>query len=227
MLVLHAAAQHDTLAIWGEIPLIPSHGRSKTPHCGASAEDLRDAVGSAGAPLRGESRTLIGRLPGAKGLPEPSTPLIGEPISGAEMRPWSIETIVIDPVALTDFLAFVVGKRLIAPGVIVGPDLAFFATAMRLAAALVVRGHVLPSLDEVDGRWLAHWSPAPMPAEREQIASLYRSIPPVALAFGEKGDARRTIDEFLASIVDRLMRQRASPRRPGASLHDRWVAALG
>src|SRR5687767_4088507 len=217
MLVLHSAAQQHTLAIWGEIPLIPSRSRAKALRCGVSAKDLPEVIVAAGAPLRGEPRTLIGRLPGANGRPAPSTPLIGEPISGAEMRPWSIETIVIDRDALTDFLAFVVGKRLTAPGVIVGPDLAFFATAMRLAAALVVRGHVLPSLDEVDGRWLARWSPAPMPAEREQIASLYRSIPPVALAFGEKGDARRTIDEFLASIVDRLMRQRVSPRRPGAS----------
>jgi SNF2 family DNA or RNA helicase len=225
MLVLHAAAHHDTLALWGEIPFV-SRGRTRPPRHGATAEALREAFEAAGFPLRGAPRTVTARLPGAAGRPAPSTPLIGETLAGTELMPWKIETIVIDAAALVDVLAFVVGKRLIAPGVVVGADLAFFATAMRLAAALVVRGHVLPSLDERDGSWFARWSPAPMPAEREQIASLYRAIPPAALAFEEKGDARRAIDELLASIVDNLMRQAPSSQKRGTSLHDRWVSAL-
>ena len=227
MLVLHAAAQDETLAIWGEVPFAGPRRRDKPPRCGASADEVRAAVASAGASLTGDARVLTGRLPGWERRPAPSTPLIGEPLAETEMTSWSIETIVVDRGALADVLAFVVGKRLIGPGVLVGADLAFFATAMRLAAALVVRGHVLPSLDESGGDWYARWHPAPIPSERQEIASLYRAIPPVALAFAETADARRAIDGFLASSVDDLMR-RSAPRRPvqGATLHDRWIAAL-
>ena len=217
MLILHAALVNDTLAVWGE-----------EPRGCATTERFRTALGAIG----GESWKLTGWLPTAAGRPAPSSPLIGEavPIEKTRIAPWPIEAIVVDDTI--ELLASVVGKRLIAPGVVVGADLAFLATAMRFAAALVSRGHVLPSLESRGTEWLAPWTAAPTAGEHEQMASLVRALPPVVLAFGTSDDAppavdrRAAVETFVTSIIDRLMRTHARAPQSRDSLHDRWVVAL-
>jgi len=247
MLVLHGVLLSNALALWGEVPFVAEEepprrrGRARKgfevpppPHCGATIETLREVLAAAATEVHGEERTLIGWLPSAAGRPAPSSPLLGDAVAAEDTRiePWSIDAIVADPGAALDVLAAVVGKRLLGPGVVVGADLAFFATAMRFAAALTARGHVLPTLERHDREWLARWIAAPAPAEHEQLASLVRAIPPVALAFGTKldappaTDARAAVEGFIGSIVDRLMRNDGRRVTRGASLHDRWMAAL-
>ncbi len=224
MLILHAALVDGAMGVWGEVP---------HPQCSASADQLRAALSAGGVAIDGEVRTWIGWLPSAKKRPVPSSPLIGEPVppESTRIEPWPVEVLVSDDaIAL---LAAVVGKRLIAPGVVVGADLAFLATAMRFAAALVSRGHVLPSLEQAGEQWFARWSAAPTAGEHEQIASLVRGIPPVLLAFGTTSDAppafqpRTAVEKFLTSIVDRLMREQTRAPKHAVSLHDRWLSALG
>ena len=252
MLVLHAAVRNGLLALWGEVPFEPATesppkraGRPRKgfdvpppPRCGATFELLRDALDRAGdaALVAGaEYKTLIGWLPAIGGRPVPSSPLIGEQVSleGAPATPWSVDAIEIEPRIAVGVLASVVGKRLLAPGILAGATLAWFATAMRFAATLVARGHVLPSVEGSGRSWSARWMLAPAGGEHEQLASLVRGIPPAALAFGLKhdappaGDRVAVIESFLSAMADHLM------RRPGArilskkaSLHDRWMAAL-
>lgn len=228
MLILHAALVDGAVAVWGEVPL-----EKKAKSAGASAEQLRAALTEGGVAMEAEARTLTGWLPSAAGRPAPSSPLLGEPVplETTRIEPWSIEVIASDDA--TNLLASVVGKRLIAPGVVVGGTLAFLATAMRFAAALVSRGHVLPSLEQVGTEWFARWIAAPTAGEHEQIASLVRSMPPALLAFGTTTDAppaiepRAAMERFLASIVDRQMRAQTHAPASLASLHDRWLAALG
>jgi SNF2 family DNA or RNA helicase len=214
MLILHAALVDGTLAVWGEEP-----GGS------ADASRLKTAFGEGGITIGGQVRTLTGSLPAKSGRPAPSSPLIGElvPIEKTTIAPLPIEALVVDDAI--ELLASVVGKRLIAPGVVVGADLAFLATAMRFAAALVSRGHVLPSLEQDGTEWHARWIAAPTAGEHEQIASLVRSLPPAVLAFGTI-ERRAAIESFLTSIIDRFMREHARAPKSGVSLHDRWVAAL-
>ncbi len=126
------------------------------------------------------------------------------------------------------------GKRLLAPGVLVGAGLAFFATAMRFAAALAARGHVLPSVEQSGKSWTARWIAAPTAGEHEQIASLVRAMPPAAAVLGTKHDAaprtdrRAVVESFLGAVVDCLLRGTGtrSPAPATSSLHDRWLAAL-
>lgn len=214
MLVLHAALVNGSVAVWGEASL--------------DAAAVRDALAQGGIVARAQARTLTGWLPTVKKKPVPSSPLIGDvqPPEKTRIEPLPVEALVLDDAATLDLLASVVGKRLLAPGVLVGADLAFLATAMRFAAALVSRGHVLPSLDEVDGRWLARWIAAPTAGEHEQLASLVRGTPPVLLAFEREADRRLAVSAFVNRIVDGLMRNAAVAAKPGASLHDRWLSAL-
>ena len=212
MLILHAALVNGALAVWGE-PFV----------------DVRAALPG----IRGTTSRFTGWLPTIGKRPAPSSPLIGElvPIEKTRIEPWPIDALVVaDPIEL---VAPVAGRRHIAPGVVVGADLAFLTAAMRFAAALVSRGHVLPSLELHGNEWLARWTAAPTAGEHEQIASLVRSLPPVVLALGTDDaappatDRRAAIDAFLTSIIDRFMRAHSHAPKSGASLHDRWVAALG
>ena len=210
MLIVHAALVNGVLAVWGEVPRDAEDapppkkgGRPRKgfeipppPPYGASAERLRTAFAEAGIAIGGEQRTLIGWLPAANGRPAPSSPLIDElvPVESTRIEPWSVAALLLDDAATIDLLASVVGKRLIAPGVVVGADLAFVATAMRFAAALASRGHVLPSLEQVGREWFARWIPATTAGEHEQFGSLVRAVPPVVLAFGTKHDAPPEVD---------------------------------
>ena len=247
MLVLHAALAGGSLAIWGEIPFAPAMAKSNPgrprrapelpppPRCGATFEALDEALARVGVTVDGERRTLIGWLPAVDGRPIPSTALLGEASSKgpAEVKPWTVDALIVPAGAALDLLAAAVGRRLLAPAVLVGADLAFFATAMRAAAALVVRGHALPALERSGRNWVARWTHAPGAGEQLELASLAGAIPPAALAFGTKqdappfADARAAVEQFLSATVDRLMRADGAVRRAKpTSLHERWVEAL-
>src|SRR5947209_3705869 len=144
IVVLHAALRDRLLAVWGEVPFeavqAPGprrRGRLRKDfdvpppaRCGASLDRLRDALRRAGIDLRGEERTLVGWLPTAAGRPVPSSPLIGEAPESERVTiaPWSIDAIELAADDAISLLASAVGKRLLAAGVLVGADLAFFAT---------------------------------------------------------------------------------------------------
>jgi SNF2 family DNA or RNA helicase len=247
MMILHAGFTGETLALWGEDglpPRDPAAGRRKRAAkvevpppllTGVPASRLVEVLSAVDPAIDAAALTMIGWLPAAAGRPAPSSPLIGEsiPLAATRIEPWSIETLMLDPRDLAPFLATVVGKRLLAPGIVVGPDLAFFATAMRVAAALVARGHILPSIDRIDGSWYARWTDAPTAAERDEIVSLAKAMPYAALVLGRKLDApppadrQAAIQTFITTLVDRFMRNGAAPaKKKSASLHDRWMAAL-
>ena len=180
--------------------------------------------------LPGEGGSAIAWLPSVDGAPVPSTPLLGES-NGKKPRiaPWTVETITLNFDDALDLLIDAVGKTLLAPGILVGADLAFCTTAMRFAAAVVAREHLLPSVDGNSARWL----PAFTAHEMQHLASLARAMPPVALAIGSKSDAPPMLSSaeatrsFVAGLTDRFVRRaiRGAPPR-GDSIHDRWMAAL-
>ena len=193
MLVLHAALDGSSLLLWTE------------PY-----DDVDDALKRAELDVRGERVEINAKLPAT-----PSTPLVGTMKRGPKQ---ALRTRDFLPV-----LTKAAGERVLAPAILVGADLAWCATAMRYAAAIIARGHVAPSVEGTRAVWI----PVLVGDEAERAASLFASIPPVALAF-RKTDPR----EFLNALVDTLMRtagvppaERAASRRP-ESLHDRWLAAL-
>ena len=204
MLVLHAALRQQHLLLWAE--------------SNDAREGVRDALARAGLNVESVADRADALLP-----PGPSTPLLG-PQSKARRKPrlTPTDTLQLDAYAAIEVLTRAAGERVLAPAVLVGADLAWCATAMRYAAALVARGHIAPSLQ--DDR--AVWMPVLLGDEAERFASLVASIPPVALAFDAKRDAREAVLRFTAVIADAIVRGAALPRVTGKSLHDRWLAAL-
>ncbi len=180
----------------------------------------------------------------------PSSPLIAElPDSSASpaLCPWAVTALALSIEAVVGLLCMTAGKVTLAPGIIIGPDLAFWARALRFAGALVARQQYLPGLESPDGGFRAIWEPVVGGADRERLASLAREMPPVARALSRTGEgpapevpALPLLTAILTEIVDHLVRS-AGSGRPGAfpiypgdrkraptigNLHDQWLHAL-
>ncbi|MFZ5452119.1 MAG: DEAD/DEAH box helicase [Thermodesulfobacteriota bacterium] len=140
-----------------------------------------------------------------------------------------------------------VGKELLAPGVIIGKDLAFWAQALRFAGSLAARQRFLPGLQEIEGTYRACWEPVLTGTDSGVAAKLAALMPRVcrALAPGAASPPVRPVakvlEDFLGRMVDHLVRspapvasepvqtRRGRPARKASgfdSLHDQWLHAL-
>src|SRR5438105_12395654 len=153
MLVLHASALDGQLLLWGETPPAgPKPRRKKTSRSAPSPFDpggdrllqaLTDALPEHTSD-RGEVETRTGWLPTAAGRPLASSRLIDEPPAASakvELAPWTLSIVRLPPTLAVDLLCAAVGRDALAPGLVVGQTLGFWAEALRFASALVARQH--------------------------------------------------------------------------------------
>jgi SNF2 family DNA or RNA helicase len=210
MLVLHAGLRDDSFLVWAESST-PTRSRRQT---GATADELRDALQKSGIDTTGTAAAANALLPTRDGRTIPSSPLLGNTlIDDATLQPWQLKTIELDGGATTQLLMRVAGERLLAPGVLIGHDLAWWSTAMRYAAALVGRGHVIPSLVRDSRGTFARWLPAMTGDEPEQMLALIAAMPAVARVLGDGESAERATTRFVERFVDRAMRDETQPAR--------------
>src|SRR5438552_1564899 len=153
MIVLHVARLARESFLWGEgAALTSGHAparRSRNPSpppalaFGANKEALAAAVAEITLGFRADEKTLATRiawLPSARGQPLPSTPIIAPPPEPSEpisLAPWSVVALRVKIPTLVDMLASTLDRKAVAPGVTVGGDWTFWATALRFASALV------------------------------------------------------------------------------------------
>ncbi|HEY2014209.1 MAG TPA: DEAD/DEAH box helicase [Bryobacteraceae bacterium] len=169
----------------------------------------------------------------------PSSALLTEaPLDGptAIDRPTSIAPHSVTVVPLRgghaiDFLAATMGKRLLSPGLLIGPEIAYWSGALRYAAELVMRGQFLPGVAHHDGSYSARWR---LVCDNARLHSLAKVMPPAARALTWQPGAQMpdtaaetVLNGFLESMVDALVRA-SSPARPHGveSMHDQWLDAL-
>jgi hypothetical protein len=157
MLILHAGFFTNRLLLWGETPESQNpftnhvrRGRPKTaipsplPY-DAGRDNLLQAIKEAGLAVPDRAHhclTAIARLPTEKNKPQVSSPLISEaPVASAAvaLSPWQVTALSLPASAAVEFLCRCVGKGLLAPGIIIGKDLAFWTVALRFAASLTAR----------------------------------------------------------------------------------------
>ncbi|MGH7230625.1 MAG: DEAD/DEAH box helicase, partial [Nitrospiraceae bacterium] len=268
MLILHAGMCEDEFLLWGECPAegevspVPRRGRkSKNLQpaplpFGAGSQALSDALESARldglAPAsrhRQPPQPVCIWLPTHAGLPVASSALIAIPPetqSPVTVTPWTITAWPLISDVAGDFLCACVGKQTLAPGVIVGRDLAFWTVALRLAGSLAARQQFLPGMTKRNGRYLACWQPVIDGTDAERMRRLATRMPAVARALAREPTTSPSVSSvtvltsFISMVLDHLVRSASAgppssalPRsRRGmkapacASVHDQWLSAL-
>ncbi|MFN3325012.1 MAG: DEAD/DEAH box helicase [Bryobacteraceae bacterium] len=226
MIVLRGAFCEGRLMLWAEP--------------GASAAALLAAVAEFGFRPKFTRRHLheaVAWLPTFEGRPAPSSELPdGGAISDEQcyLAPHVAEVLPLEAPQAIDLLMACDGKRVAAPGVLLGDDLAYWAAALRFSAGLVLRGQFLPSLVREDNGWAARWVPMPTGADAARLEVLASSMPPSARCLVWEAEDREpqtsassVLKGFTAFILDSLVRSAATPPRGAReSLHDEWLAAL-
>jgi len=259
MIVLHSAPLAREFVLWGEAAAtvgrhVPGR-RSRSPASpslpfGAGKEALAAAIAEVLPGVRIDERTCETRIvwvPSVEGQPVASSPLIAAPpeTGGAvALQPWSVVVVRVEAGTLFDLLAATLDKKAVAPGVTVGGDWTFWASALRFASALVARQQILPGLTNCNGHWRACWEAVFAGADAERLQKLARAMPHACRALS--GNASRpsadppvvALTGFLHLMVDCLARSRLAPdqgatpatQRKGErcfdSLHDQWLHAL-
>jgi len=245
MLVLHAAFRDGSLLLWGESSdsSESTRARQKKPAAAwfdsgaASLAAVAREVGLApGASVR-EARQAVAWLPSVSNRALPSTTLLSEgapPGDSVELAPWRVAVLPLLGEPMLHALAVCVGKRLLAPGVIVGGDLGYWAAALRMAAGLVARGQFLPGVKSSSESLVACWQPVVTGTDADNLRALAAAMPPVTRALQWDLEASPPQDSpqallrgFLNSTVDLMVR---SPQfyafGTPESIHDRWIHAL-
>ena len=178
-----------------------------------------------------------------------SSPLVAEPpgpTGETVLAPWTITALRLSRSLAVELLCVCADRRTLASGVVVGADLAFWATALRFAGALVAGQQFLPDLVEKDGTYRARWRPVCSGPDAGRLTRLAKAMPHACRALTAEAASSPDIppvsllSDFIADAVDHLVRSPlltgpAPPRRgrpPGkkapafASVHDQWLHAL-
>jgi SNF2 family DNA or RNA helicase len=267
MIVLHAGLAADGLLLWGERSVaeaLRGPGRPgrrprlprPNPHPFAAAPTdvaaVMDGVlgaqrGPRQARVAGSRRgveTLVAWLPSSAGAPAASSPLIApapDEAASVALAPWTVSALRLALPESVDLLCAAVGQGTLAPGVAMGHDLAFAASAVRFAGALVAKQRYLPATEQSDGVFRAVWRPVVSGDDAECLTKLARAMPDACRALQRKADAPPQtpalplLSEFVAAVLDHLVRTAASgapqpPRRQAAPRFDSpdaaWLHAL-
>jgi hypothetical protein len=233
MLILHAGFVGGTLLVWGESPVAAGRRvRKFASPFDAGNKSLRAALGSTE-----RARDAIAWLPTIGDRPLASSPLIAEPPPDGEcaLWPWMVSALPADHALLATCSAKeLADEKMLAPGVVIGEDLFFWASVLRFAAALVVRQQYLPDLISTPGGYRARWTPVLAGGDAKRLDDFAAAMPAVARALSESAEAppdtpvRTVLSEYVACAVDALVRAEARPARNGRfdSIHDEWLAAL-
>ena len=262
MIILHAGESDGTPVLWGEkstdARVRPasrrrrrSRGASANPNpFAAGSSDLAGALKETGLSFKRAAKRachVTAWLPTKGDSPVPSSSLIaGSSKSRAKTKlaAWAVPAYRLTAEEAVELLCESAGRRTLAAGVIVGPDLAYWTEALRFAGSMVSRQQYLPGLTADGDEFRATWDPVFVGADAERLAGLARRMPAVARALSESGAAAppekpstEALRRFLATVTDHLVRSAASDRSPAAvrprrkrpsfdSVHDAWLHAL-
>lgn len=255
MIVLHAGAHEGNVVIWGEesrddragvTPWRKDTGSSRTRNhpFGASpgvlAGTLEDVLPS-DFKTAGECAATVW-LPTRGSYPVPSSGMVTDlPLSKARTKvaAWQVAARRLSPKEAVSLLGMSAGRRTIAPGVLVGSDMSYWADALRLAGFLVARQRFLPGLKNERGLYVARWDPVFAGRDVKRLDLMARRMPAAARALSKPGarkapekPAGTVLKEVVSSLVDCMVRV-AAPHVPSRqyrakfdSMHDSWLYAL-
>ena len=257
MIVLHAGEYDGSLVVWGETPENGSEGRTRPRRVtgasgarpypfGASPGDLVAALEGAVSDIRLDTNQdcqVAVWLPTRGPDPVPSSGIIaGPPASKAKAKvaPWTTAAVWLYDGEAVDLLCAAADRPTLAPGVVVGADLAYWADVLRFTGSVVARQQFLPDLVQDEKAHLAVWSPILLGRDAERLAGLARRMPAAGRALSRIDDrAPREppsvpLRRVVAALTDHLVRTAAHQATPSSarrrkkfdSVHDSWLHAL-
>ena len=261
MLMLHFAIDRDKFLLWAEKPLdqsqVPPKRRGRKPKqprpeahpFAAEWSGLQAALQNIGLAAALPEVKAAAWLPSLEGKPLPSSPLVGESEAAGEpvLLPWLVPVYLLDSGAVLDLLISCRGRHTLAPGVIIGQDLAYWVNCLGFAAGVAARGLFLPGIKAGQGEYRACWQPFVAGGLQEQLSGQALGMPGACRALSlddtrpERSGAS-VLAGFIEQMLDRIVRSNIdentlrslrSLRSVKAespefeSLHDRWLYALG
>ena len=194
----------------------------------AGAERLSAALLEAGIDFtldKEQTRTMTAWLPTVGNQPIASSSLIAEPppastgktaaktTAKTALAPWQVTVLCLSIDQAVEFLCTCAGKQTLAPGVVIGHDLAFWTAAMRMAGTLVARQQFLPGLTREDEIYRALWKPVLTGAESEVLTRMAKAMPGVGRALTDSESSSppeipsiSVLSGFINQVVDYLVR---------------------
>jgi SNF2 family DNA or RNA helicase len=196
-----------------------------------------------------DRRTANVWLPTIGAGPIPSSPMIAEIPTGKslfELRPWSVGGFLLGAEDAVGFLTSCMGRRIVANGVLIGDDLAYWAEALRFAGAMAARQQYLPDIKPGGEEYASFWKPVFGDDEQLELSRLAERMPPAARALAEPEAAeppqtasKDLLEKIVGDLLDCLVRSAfRNGTTPGKrkrrvrsivgfdSVHDAWLAAL-
>jgi SNF2 family DNA or RNA helicase len=239
MLAVHGIWARGALCVWAEDAarhdphppreVLPRRGRTSPPHPFASdAGTLAGHLALASELLADLVRKATYRdlklwLPSAGEAPLPSPELAQAQTQARRpgrprLAAWQMQALAFEPAAALEVLAALCELTRSADAEALGASVHYLAAVAGMAADLVGRGQVLPTLTREDGTFAARWRPVLAGADAERARELARAIPPVCRATAREGEASAGIlAEMLDAITDAAARAAlgAGVREPG------------
>ena len=240
MIIIHAAQLAGKLTLWAEDSDQPSqsdHAPAGRHPRSVDARHLADAVGvTLDEPAGAEMAATIW-LPSRGNSPLPSETLAGPaPRSRAKPRikPWRVPVLRLSSARAIDLLQRWQNGRVVTPGVVLGPDVAYWRYVMLFATGLTVRQQFLPNVIRHGDSIKAMWTPFYVGDDAHRLAELASAMPASARAMTTTSADRPPITppqavlkEFISSLVNHIVRQDAKGgTREFDSAHDAWLHAL-
>lgn len=223
MIVLHANWSDSALHIWGEraghdATTAPGATADAPSHPFAPPHDALRAALTAIHPSLGAAPvgSLVLRLPTVGGRPIPS-PRIAHALGHASiiddapdltLARWTVETIAV-PSHLASRALDALEDAAFDNRATLGPSVAFYAAAARLARALLAEERFVPAVAEIPGNPRAHWAPWTSDEHAgERMASLLRAAPSAARAADDifQHDPRAIAEDFVWAVADAHIR---------------------
>lgn len=249
MIILHGAIDGGKFFLWGEKLIsgghFPKKSRGRRPlnpppevhPFGLGWEELEGALGK----IASRRERGLMWLPSYSRAPLPSSSLLGElPAEQQEkevsLSPWMVEICPFSPGEIISFLVNGKGRKMIAPGVVLGEEFSFLGELARFTLSLLVRQRYLPTLFQEKGL-RAGWEPIFMGRDKERMAQLRKALPPCCRALSPSlkkkeppsmGDEERLltfIKKGLWEMISSVNREISSGE--GKSDHDIWLDSLG
>jgi SNF2 family DNA or RNA helicase len=127
------------------------------------------------------------------------------------LSPWSAHAVALETAEAVDFLAAGAAQSAAAQLAIIGPDLAFWTSALEFCAALVVRQRMVQGYALENSRFKSYWKPIYTGDDAQRLRELAGRLP------GGEADPDGLLSEFIREIAGHLMRREqmtASGRPP-------------